>query len=171
MEARPLGRPFELGDVPGPNLVGRDREQLGLGVGRVGELVAPLAAATIDRQQAVHRAHRAEIAALVEQRGVHGRRRGVDEALAIEGVQQHLAFVRVKGQWRARSGGTPCPRPHERRAAYQRVLPGGGTSPQAHCPARCAGAQGRGEFVHAGHELLSGLLSCSSRASKAATFF
>ena len=48
---------------------------------------------------------------------------------------------------------------------------GRGTPPQAQGPARGARAQGRGEFVHAGHQLLSGLLSCSSRASKAATFF
>jgi hypothetical protein len=43
VEVRPLGRPLELGDVPRPDLVGRDGQQLGLGVGRVGELVAPLA--------------------------------------------------------------------------------------------------------------------------------
>ena len=43
VEAGPLGRPLELGDVPRPDLVGRDGQQLGLGVGRMGELVAPLA--------------------------------------------------------------------------------------------------------------------------------
>ena len=42
VEARPLGRSLELGDIPGPDLVGRDGQQFGLGVGRVGELVAPL---------------------------------------------------------------------------------------------------------------------------------
>ena len=86
VEARPLGRALELGNVPGPHLVGRERQQLGLGVGRMGELIAPLATAAVDRQQTVHRAHRAEIAALVQQRGVHRRWRGVDEALAVEGV-------------------------------------------------------------------------------------
>lgn len=76
VEARPFGQPLELGDVPGPDLVGCGGEQLGLGVGRVGELVAPLAAAPcvcIGRQQSVHGSHRAEVGALVEQRGVHVR--------------------------------------------------------------------------------------------------
>ena len=43
VEVGPLGRPQELGDVPGPDLVGRGGQQFGLGVGRVAELVAPLA--------------------------------------------------------------------------------------------------------------------------------
>ena len=47
------------------------------------ELVAPLAAAAIGRQQALHRAHRAEVAALAQQRGVHRRRRRVGKAFTV----------------------------------------------------------------------------------------
>jgi len=171
VEAHPLGRTFELGDVPRPNLIGLNSQQLGLGVGRVGELVAPLAATTVDGQQAVHRAHRAEIAALVEQRGVHRRRGGVDEALAVEGVEQQLALRNIQRQWWAHAGSAPWPWAHKRRPTQARPMPGRCAPPQAQRAARGAGSQGRGEFVHAAHELLSGLLSCSSRANKAATFF
>lgn len=34
-KAGPLGRSFELGDILRPDLVGRDCQQLGLGIGRV----------------------------------------------------------------------------------------------------------------------------------------
>jgi hypothetical protein len=57
------------------------------------ELIAPLATAAVGRQQSVHRAHRAEIATFTQQRGVHRRRRGVGEALAVERVQQHLVLL------------------------------------------------------------------------------
>ena len=40
MKAHPLGRALELGDVPGPQLARAAGEQLGLGVGGVGEFLA-----------------------------------------------------------------------------------------------------------------------------------
>ena len=130
-------------------------QQLGLGVGRVGELVAPLAAAAVDGQQPVHGAHRAEVAALVEQRGVHGRRRGVDEALAVEGVQQHLALLRIQGQRRARTGGARVPRPHQRGATHLRVLARAG-APRHRPSARHAALAPR-----AGVSSCTPLMSCS----------
>ena len=39
---------------------------------------------------------------VVQQRGVHGRRRGVGEAFAVQGVQQRLPLLGVQGQGRAR---------------------------------------------------------------------
>jgi hypothetical protein len=72
-----LTGPLSLVMSQDQTLIGRHGQQLGLGVGRVGELIAPFAAAAIGRQQPVHGAHRAQVAALVEQRGVHGRRRRV----------------------------------------------------------------------------------------------
>jgi hypothetical protein len=97
VEVRPLGRSAQLGDVPGPDLVGCNRQQLGLGVRRMDELVAPLPRATGARQQPVHGAHRAKVAALVEQRGMHGRRRGVQEPLAVERIEQRLVLQDVQG--------------------------------------------------------------------------
>ncbi len=90
MKARPLGWSFEFGDVPGPDLVGRRRQQFGFGIGRMGKLIAPLRAAAVGRQQAVHGAHRCQIAALIEQRGVHRRWRGVGETCTVERGQQRL---------------------------------------------------------------------------------
>ena len=72
----------------------------GVGAGRMGELVAPLATAAIGRQQPVYRAHRAEVATLVEQRGMHGRRGGADEAFAVEGVEQRLTLLGIERQRR-----------------------------------------------------------------------
>ena len=42
VKASPLGRAFELGDVPRPDLVGRCGEQLRLGIDRVAALAAAL---------------------------------------------------------------------------------------------------------------------------------
>src|ERR1019366_7170427 len=72
---------------------------------------------------------------------------------------------------RVRVSGTSWPWTHERRTAQPCQLPGGRAPPQAQSPASGVGPQGGDEFFYARHELLSGLLSCSSRASKAATFF
>jgi len=57
-------------DVPAPQLVGTRREQLRARVILVPELVAPLTHLMIRRQNAVHRALRAEVALLIEQRRV-----------------------------------------------------------------------------------------------------
>src|ERR1700738_5303849 len=42
VEVGPFGGPHQLGDVPGPDLVGRLRQQLGLFVDRMPQLLAPL---------------------------------------------------------------------------------------------------------------------------------
>lgn len=83
MEARPLGRTLELGDIPRPDLVGLNSQQLGLGVGGMDALIAPLTAGAVGAQHAVHGAHRAQVDTLVEQRGMHARRSGIGEALAV----------------------------------------------------------------------------------------
>ena len=57
VEARPLGRSLEFGDVPRPDLAGRDGQQLGLGVGRVDELIAAFARTAVGSQHTVHGAH------------------------------------------------------------------------------------------------------------------
>ena len=59
-------------------------EQLGLGIGGVGELVASLTNLAVGVQQPVHRALRAQIAPFVEQRGIHLRRRAVCEPLSVQ---------------------------------------------------------------------------------------
>ncbi len=155
VEARPFGRTLELGDVPGPHLVGRERQQLRFCVRRMNELIAPLATAAVDRQHPIHRAHRAEVASLVQQRGVHCRRRGVNEALAVEGVQQHLVFLGVQGQRRSRARRPLCPRSHQRHAVHVRLVARRCPAPQSHGPARGASSKGWGEFPHGSHHVLS----------------
>src|SRR4030095_4651121 len=155
VEARPFGRTLELWYVPGPHLVGRECQQLRFCVRRMDELIAPLATAAVDRQQSVHRANRSQITALIEQRGVHRRRCRVDEALAVESVQQHLALLRVQGQWRAGPRSTLCPRSHQRCAVQQRLMARRCAPPQSHGPARGASSKGRGELLHGRHHVLS----------------
>ena len=54
-------------------------------------------------EQAVHGTHRAEIEALVEQRGIDGGRRAVGETHAVEGFEQGAAFCLVQRQRRGGS--------------------------------------------------------------------
>ena len=84
VKASPLGRPLEFGNVPRPDLVGRQSQQLWLGIDRVAALAAALGAAGVGAQQSVHGAHRPQVTALVEQRGVHRRWSAVTEALAAQ---------------------------------------------------------------------------------------
>ena len=64
--------------------LGRRASSSGRGVGGMAELVAPLAHLVVRRQDAVHRALRAEVLPLVEQRGVDLRGREVDEARLVQ---------------------------------------------------------------------------------------
>ena len=114
METGPFDRPLELGDVPGPDLVGRGGQQFGFDVARVAELAPAFARAAIGGERPVHGAHRAHVAAFVEQRGVDRRRRRVAEAFAVEHLEQRLLLEGVERQrW---------PRP--RRAARVRSVKG-----------------------------------------------
>jgi hypothetical protein len=90
---------------------------------------------------------------------VHRRWRGVDEALAVEGVQQHLVLLRVQGQWRARPPSALCPRSHQRHAVHARLLARRCSAPQSHGLARSASPKGWGEFPHGSHHVLSPLSS------------
>ena len=103
LEAGPFERPFELRDVPTPDLIGSGGQQFGLEVGGVSELIAPFACLAVGGQQAVHGAHRAQIDALVEQGGVDARRRAIGKALAAQHVAQRLPLGMAEGQRRRRS--------------------------------------------------------------------
>jgi len=67
-------------------------EQLGTDVMRVAELIAPLAHLALGREDAVHRAQRAEVALLVEQAGVDLGRSQVDEARLVQDLDHHRAL-------------------------------------------------------------------------------
>ena len=91
VEVRPLRRPQQLGDIPGPDLIGRGGHQLRLVVGRVPQLVSSLANFLPLVQDAVHRADRAEVLPLVQQRRVDLGRGLVGERLAVEHVEDFPA--------------------------------------------------------------------------------
>ncbi len=89
---RPLGRAEELGDVPRPHFVGPDRQQL-WSWGDVPELVAPFPHLVDSLEEPVHRARRAEVVALVEQRGIRLPWGEVDEAGTVQ-LRQHGLLLR-----------------------------------------------------------------------------
>ena len=99
VEVRPFGRAQQLGNVPGPDLVGRGGQQLGFLVARMPQLIAPLANFLGLMQDAVHRADRAEVRVFVEQGGVNLGRRAIDEPLAVQRVEHRLP---LRGTQRAR---------------------------------------------------------------------
>src|SRR5258706_4824669 len=66
MEVVPFLGTEELGDVPRPDLVGSDREQLRFDVLRMPSLISALTHLVFASEDAVHRAKRAEVRAFVE---------------------------------------------------------------------------------------------------------
>ena len=88
----PLRRAQQLGNVPTPDLVGAGREQFGLGVGRMAQLIAAFAHFGVLVQHPIHRAGRTQIGAFIQQRGVHFARRLIGKALAVERVMDDVAL-------------------------------------------------------------------------------
>ena len=66
-------------------------------------LIAPLPDFVGGGEHAIHRAHGAEVLLLLKQRGMDFRRRLIDEPLAVQRVENDLAFADGQG---ARRGGT-----------------------------------------------------------------
>ena len=72
MEMLPLAGTLQLGDVPRTQLTWPRSQELGLGVGTMGELVAPRADLRIGPQDAVEGGHRGQIPTRIEQASKHG---------------------------------------------------------------------------------------------------
>jgi hypothetical protein len=97
VEVAPLGWPHQLGDVPGPDLIGAFSQQFGLLVGGMPELGAALADFAVLGEDAVHGADRAVVDALVEQAGVDLGRRLVGEARRVQQVEDGLLLRCAEG--------------------------------------------------------------------------
>jgi hypothetical protein len=110
MEAGPLGRAFQFGDIPGPHFVGPDRQEFGFGVERMDALTAALAGLAAGSQQPIPGADRAVIAALIEQRGIDRGRRHIGETLAVENAQQQILLGNRERQRRSCPRCAPCSR-------------------------------------------------------------
>ena len=168
MEAGPFGRALQLGDIPGPHFVGPDRQELGLGVERMGSLTSALAGLVVGGQEPIHGPDRAVIAAFVEQCGKHRGRRHVGEALAVEKAQQQILLgdrERQRGPW-------PRPRHMPRRG---HPMPG---AIAVHEPAvqreRLTGtpqADVRGELGHGQHHASPFVSSAVGSPSATHSFF
>ena len=96
--------PLQLGDVPCPYLIRRRRDQLGLRVHRMPRLIAPLPDFVRGGEHAIHRAHRPEILLLLEQGGMDFGGRLIDKSLAVQRVQNGLAFTGGQRARRRRAG-------------------------------------------------------------------
>lgn len=140
MEVVPLGRSDQLGDVPAPQLVGPSGQQLRLGVGRMHQLVAPLTTLPLSGQNAVHRALRGQIPALVQKGGPHLRGRAVDKAFGVQLLEHRIA---LRSRKRPRRLGSRLPEPRLRRTPPS--VDRGGC--RAHGPARRIRAHERGQLL------------------------
>lgn len=103
MEAGPFRWALQLGDVPAPHFIGLHREQFRLDIGRMHALATTFADLMMRGQQPIHGANRAVVAAFIQQRGEHRRRRHLGEALAVQKIQQHPLFGGRKRQGRTRA--------------------------------------------------------------------
>ena len=92
VEVRPALRSEQPGDVPRPDLVRRRGEELGFGVVRMAQLIAPFPDRLFGGEEAVHGAFRTQIPPFVEQRGDDFARRAVEEARGGEHVEDTLAL-------------------------------------------------------------------------------
>ncbi len=88
----PGGR--QLGDVPGPNLVGGSGHQARDGMVLGGALCAPFPGGLIGTQQAMQRAQRGRCLAVLQQIGMDFRRGLITVGRAVEEVTQSLALGR-----------------------------------------------------------------------------
>ena len=92
IEEGPLDRSPELGDIPGPHLVGFRSQEFGSGTGpRKG--LSPDQVLLLLGENTVHGAFRTEIGAFIQERGIYFSRRHIPEMGGIEGIQ-HLPFFR-----------------------------------------------------------------------------
>jgi len=82
----PLGRTEQLGNIPAPQLVGFGRQQLGLDVIGVAQLIAALAYLLIFIQNTVHRPHGAQIPPFIDQGRIDFPRGLVLKPFAVENL-------------------------------------------------------------------------------------
>jgi len=66
----PLDRPFELGDIPGPNLVRFGGQQLGLGVHGMRSHGPPFLNFLMGGQEAIHGSYRTQIVPFFQEPGI-----------------------------------------------------------------------------------------------------
>src|SRR5664279_1448372 len=168
IEVGPFGWSHQLGDIPGPDLVGRQRQQLRLFIDWMPQLLAPLPDFLAGGQDAVHGADRAVVDPFVEQAGVDLGWRLIGEARCVQKIQHDLAFDGSQSATRLQSGATHGLWPRQMPAM---TIDAGAR--QVQCRARTGGETGRRRQRDDGSDHDASSLSdvASGRPSKAATFF
>ena len=166
IEVRSLRRSYQLGDVPGPDLIGFLRQKFRLLINRMAHLPAAFADFAVLTEQATHGADRAVIVTLIEQGGIDLGRRLVSETGRMRQIE-HRALLRD-----AQGPGWPRTRTDDRRRRAQAGPPalhiGAGN------PERGAGSGGQSAGRHECHDRFgqgTPSLDASGMPSSAATFF
>jgi len=149
IEIRPLGRPFQFGDVPGPDLIGgRGQEFRFLVWGLLVALSSLFDIAVLSFENPVHGPDGTVVLPFIEQDGIDLSGGIILEARAMEQIDHGSPFSGAQGQWRRQ------PRSELRRGAQSAVKARTRHAQGFAC--RCGsylGAQGHGRP----HELLPSL--------------
>src|ERR1039458_8841680 len=164
----PLRWALQLRHVPAPQLIRSLGQQLRLRVRRVGELSAPVPHPTVvGGEDPVHRADRAQVGALVQQRRVGLLGGGVNEPLAVQYLEHPLALGLCERSLRHR------PRPGRSRSRWPPpAVDRGWRRPER--SARRPGPDQRGQLLNGGGDhrsVLLGALSVPSISSNSAETF
>ena len=118
VEVGPFHRPHQFGDVPRPHLVGSLGQQFGLLIDRVTPLSAAFDDLALGCKDAIHRANRTKIDALIEQGGIDLGRGLVAEAGCLQ-MGKHLISFNFRQSTHGRLAGFL----HARRGGQRRAMP------------------------------------------------
>jgi hypothetical protein len=162
IEVGPLRRAEQLGDVPAPDFVGARGQQLGHGIVGPPHLVAPFFDFVSGVEDAIHRAGRAQIGALVEKRRMDLRGRLIDKP-RVQQIQNRLPLDRIERPGRSRPG------THDRGRSTAPVQRGARHAQDA---TRRRGPDRRRDLLDRCHQSASSLgIGFSGICRSAATFF
>ena len=159
IEVAALPRARELGDVPAVHLLRRGRDQLRAHLGRVPRQPAAFGDQGVLSQHPVHRGHRTQVHALVEQLSVDLQRCQIGEPVTVEHFQDPAPFpisqlVDRGGRCLRRHRGRGAVAARSRRVAVERTI-----------AVNTAAAWSRHQRRSATHRRASSLLGCSSESA------
>src|SRR5882724_5805056 len=152
-------------DVPTPNLIWFNRQQLRLGIHRMFALAPPFAGLIYRFEHPIHRAHRAVITAFIEQSRVNRGRSDIYKALAVENIQDVLPF----GLTQCESTGRTWFGRH--RVTLRCALTINRSAIDSQCHARRGDARSGVQLVEGGHQVSSPFSWAVGSPSKVQSFF
>jgi hypothetical protein len=138
------------------------REQLWFAVGRMAKLIAALANLRVLAEHAMHRPHRTDVAAFVQERREHFGRRKVDQSRLVQRIEQSLTLGVAEAARRRSSLGL--------RAVDRRAMPAVRRAVDAQCGASRDDAEIRYK-TEGGHHSLSSSIGGSAIPSTCESFF